>query len=80
MKKVKIGDEVLYTLWTGPERRAQVVKIEICEPGEKYGYPVTSCDIDSHTNGVLDLSDNHWCYFDQVKKVLTTKQESNGNN
>lgn len=69
--KVKIGDEVLYTLWTGPKRRAIVTGIEICKPNEKYGNSVKSCDLDSHCNGVLDLSDNHWCYFDQVKEVLT---------
>ena len=66
MKKVRIGDEVLYTLWTGPTRNAKVIGIEVCKPGEKkYGTKVSSCNLTSHANGVLDLDDHHWCYFDR---------------
>ena len=70
MRNVKIGDEVLYVPWSGPNRTAIVVNIEICRIGEKYGNSVSSCDIDQHSNGTLTLSNNHWCYFDQVIQVI----------
>lgn len=70
MKRVKIGDTVLYTPWTGPCRKAIVEEIEICKIGEKSGQSVDSCNLDLHENGVISLSDHHWCYFDQVIKVI----------
>ena len=71
MKRVKIGDEVIYAPWSGPNRSAKVIGIEVCKQGEKYGTKVNSCNLGSHANGVLDLDDHHWCYFEQVKKVIT---------
>ena len=73
MRKIRIGDTVVYQPWTGKRRHASVEGIEICREGEKYGRPVESCDIDKHT-GVLDLSDNHWIYFTQVVKIIKTKK------
>lgn len=73
MKKVKIGDEVMYTTFSSPTRKAIVEKIEICKRGEKHGRSVSSCDLDRHSNGVISLNDSHWCYFDQVKRVIQTK-------
>jgi hypothetical protein len=69
MKKVKIGDQVEYNPWIGQSRTATVKGIEICPYGTKYGRSVSGCDMSKH-NGVLDLSDGHWCYFDQVKRVI----------
>ena len=71
MKQVKVGDEVLYVPYNGSQKTAIVMKIEICRIGEKYGNSVNSCDIDQHSNGTITLSDHHWCYFDQVKQVIT---------
>ena len=73
MRKIKIGDEVVYQPWNGKRRHASVEGIEICREGEKYGRPVESCDIDKH-NGVLDLSDHHCIYFTQVVKIIKTKK------
>ena len=71
MKQVKIGDEVLYVPYNGSQITAIVVNIEICRIGEKYGDSVNSCDIDQHSNGTITLSNHHWCYFDQIKQVIT---------
>lgn len=71
MMKLSIGDEVVYRPWAKePIRTAEVLSIEICKPGEKYGRSVKSCDLDKHENGTIVLSDNHWCYFDQVKRII----------
>ena len=70
MKIVKIGDEVMYTTFSSPTRTAIIEKIEICKRGEKQGRSVLSCDLDCHSNGVISLSDGHWCYFYQVKQVI----------
>ncbi len=70
MKKVKIGDKVIYVPWHGPNRTATVEEIEICKQGEKSGRSVNSCDLDRHSNGVISLSDDHWCYFDQIKTII----------
>ena len=69
--KVKVGDKVSYHLWgdTG-NRTATIQGIEICKEGRKNGRPVSKCDISKH-HGVVDLSDGHWCYFYQVKEVLS---------
>ena len=72
MRKIKIGDEVVYQPWNGKRRHASVEGIEICRNGEKYGRNVDSCDIDKQT-GVLDLSDHHWIYFNQVISITKTQ-------
>ena len=73
MKIVKIGDEVMYTTFSSPTRTAIVEQIEICKRGEKHGRSVSSCNLDRHSNGVISLNDGHWCYFDQVRRVIQTK-------
>ena len=70
MKKVKIGDEVMYATFSSPTRIAIIEGIEISKRGEKHGRSVLSCDLDRHLNGVISLSDGHWCYFDQIKQVI----------
>ena len=67
MRKVRIGDEVTYRIG-GEKRTATVKDIEICKVGEKYGRSVKEVNIDVHY-GVLDLSDDHWIYFDQVRTI-----------
>jgi hypothetical protein len=73
MKKVKIGSKVMYATFSSPTKTAFIEEIEICKRGEKHGRSVSSCDLDRHSNGVISLSDGHWAYFDQVKRVIQTK-------
>lgn len=75
MRKVRIGDEVAYMTWRGIEKSATVEKIEICRIGEKEGTIVNCCDIDLHCNGTITLSNNHWCYFDQIIRVTKRIQQ-----
>lgn len=70
MRIIKIGDIVHYKPWgTGASQTAQVQSIEICRHGAKYGREVTTCDLDKHSEVVLDLDDNHWCYKNQIVKI-----------
>lgn len=69
MKKVKVGDTVTATLFGGKEVTGEVEGIEICARGSKYGRQVSSCDLDKHSNGVIELSTNNWCYFNQVRQI-----------
>jgi len=69
MKKVKIGDTVTASLFGGELVTGKVESIEVCSRDSKYGRQVQSCDMDKHSNGVLDLSCDHWCYFYQVKSI-----------
>ena len=69
MKKVKIGDKVMYVTFSSPTRTAIIEKIEICKREEKQGRSVSSCDLDCHSDGVTCLSDGHWCYFDQLQVI-----------
>jgi hypothetical protein len=71
MKNVAIGDQVVYQPWGNqPSRTATVEGIEICREGYKSGKTVEQCDLDKCDEGVIDLSDNHWIYFYQVKRVI----------
>lgn len=69
MRKLKIGDTVTATLFGGTVITGQVEDIQICRQGEKDGRSVKQCDLDKHSNGVIDLSCNNWCYFYQVKRI-----------
>ena len=71
MKKLHIGDQVYYRTWFNEKKTATVERIEICRRGEKYGRCVSSCDLDRHSNGVIELDNNHWCYFEQVLRIIT---------
>ena len=73
MKKVKIGDTVIYETFSISTKTAIIEQIEICKRGEKNGHKVESCDLEQHPNGTIILNDGHWCYFDQVKHVIQTK-------
>lgn len=71
MKIICVGSKVAYKLWGQKEiRTAKVDAIEICPAGSKYGRHVTKCDIHAHRNVVLDLSDNHWIYANQIVNIL----------
>ena len=69
MRKLKIGDTVTASLFGGELVTGQVEGIEICAQGSKEGRSVQSCDLDKHSNGVIDLNCDHWCYFYQVKRI-----------
>ncbi len=67
MMKLKIGDQVVYRPWgKEPIRTAEVLSIEICKEGRSE----KSSDLDKPENGTIALNDNHWCYFDQVKRII----------
>lgn len=70
MRKLKIGDTVRYRMWDSTITTAKVLSIEICREGEKSGRPVSTCNLDAHKNGTLDLDNNHWAYFNQVIKII----------
>lgn len=70
MRQLSVGDQVIYQPWSGNKKVATVEAITICREGEKYGRDVNHCDLDKHRNGVLDLDNEHWCYFYQVKNVI----------
>ena len=70
MRKISIGDIIHYKPWGN--RNTQVTKvlcIEICKPGQRSGREVASCDLDKHSEVVLDLDDNHWCYKEQIISI-----------
>ena len=69
MRKLKIGDAVTASLFGGELVTGKVEDIQICRQGEKEGRSVQSCDLDKHSNGVIDLDCGHWCYFYQVKDI-----------
>lgn len=73
MRQVKIGDQIEYSTWSIPGRKATVKVIEICKHGEKDGRSVDSCDLDSSPDIILTLSDGHWCYSDQVERVIKSE-------
>lgn len=65
-----IGCTVRYHTWGGGPREARVDVIETCAAGSKYGRSVKRCAGWRGRNGVVDLDDGHWCYFDQIEEVL----------
>lgn len=67
--RVKVGDKIKHTLFGGEVCTGIVEDMQICRQGEKYnGRYVKSADVSKY-HGVIDLQE-HWCYFDQVIKVL----------
>ena len=73
-RRLKVGDTIVFSVFSGERHTAEVQSMEICKDGEKYGRDVRSCDIDKH-HGVVSLSDDRWCYFYQVKRIIP---KSNG--
>lgn len=73
MRKLKVGDIITYKPWGHQDAIAdKVVSIEICQPNTKYGREVTECDLDKHSNVVLDLDSQHWCYKEQLVDIRQT--------
>lgn len=67
MRMLNVGDVISYRPYGNMMAIAdKVTSIEICKPGMKYGREVTSCDLDKHSNVVITVSNNHWCYKDQL--------------
>lgn len=69
MKELKVGDIVTASLFGGRLVTGKVERIEICAQGSKEGRRVNQCDLDKHSNGVIDLDCGYWCYFYQVKQI-----------
>ncbi len=67
--KVKVGDKIRHSLFSGKVLTGKVEDIQICRQGEKSGRSVKSADTSKH-HGVLDLDNGHWCYFYQVINVI----------
>ena len=79
MRKLKNGDLVTYSTWSGTSpKNARVESIEICKLGSKYGRKVNSCDLDWWYNGVIGLDNGHWIYFYQVRKIYPKKPGETG--
>ena len=70
MEILKIGDVVTATLFGGHKIIGKIEKIEITSADSKYGKDVQKCDLSKHANGVVDLDNGHWCYFNQIKSKL----------
>ena len=70
-KVVKVGTEIVHTLFGGGSYTAKVLGIEKCPEGSKNGKPVSSMAMrNKDHNYVLDLDNGHWCYGYQVKEVV----------
>ena len=67
--RVKVGDKIRHTLFSGEVCVGIVEDIQICRQGMKSGRSVKSADVSKH-HGVIDVDNGHWCYFDQVSAVL----------
>ena len=72
---LKVGDAVHYTLFGGEQGISTVTDIEICRKDEKYGRAVKSCHINKH-HGVVNLNNGHWCYFDQINKIIKQNERN----
>lgn len=72
MRKLKVGDKVTYKPWGNHSSlTASVLGIEICRAGSKYGRQVSQCDLDKHSEIVIDLDDDHWCYKNQIISIIS---------
>jgi hypothetical protein len=74
---IKLGTEVIYRGAWGSDapKRVKVVGLTLTDhPRDKYGKSVKEVTIDDvKANKVcFDLSDNHWCYSDQIRGVDLT--------
>lgn len=70
---LKIGTKVLHRDLDGNTHIASIQGLEICRSGEKDGKPVTEVDTADYKDKrriVIDLSDNSWCYGNQIVKIL----------
>lgn len=75
--ELKIGDSISYLTFSGHMGAACVVSIEATPPGEKYGHSVPVVNLKEQPCGTICLSDGHWCYFNQVQRVLNKNLDSN---
>jgi len=72
---LKVGNKIQYRgcFGSGAVEVVTVESIEVTEgPREKYGHNVEECDISviRENRANLSLSNGHWCYSDQVVRVL----------
>ena len=71
MRKIRVGDEIVYRpAWgTGPATRVCVESMEVTlYPREKYGDPADEVDVVlvEQNRVVMTLDNGHWAYSDQV--------------
>lgn len=71
-EEIMIGSRVRYrgNFGSGPSEITKVKGIEVCEEGDKYGIPVDSIPFTEKDSCVFDLEDGHWCYGDQIDKII----------
>ena len=73
-KKIEIGTKISHTLFGGGFYEGNVIGIERCPVGQKYGTPVDSVTMEQINKGtheyVLDIDNGHWCYGEQVKGIV----------
>jgi hypothetical protein len=71
MSTLKVGDTVMWRGGFGsePPRKAKVVGIELCRPGQKYGEPRESVDWSKINSVVVDLDNGHWAKGHQISRV-----------
>lgn len=69
---IRKGTKVTYTSNSGygHVRTAHVTKIELCEPGEKYGEEVQEIEYGMKDDCTFELDDGRWCYGEQISSVL----------
>ena len=70
MRKLKIGDTISFTTFSGKNISGKIDRIEIASKYlPKYGRSVSECDMDIHPYGTLELDCGRWCYFNQIKSI-----------
>lgn len=70
MRRLKVGDTITYRPYGHQNAiTANVIAIEICKQGAKYGREVEECDLDKHSNVVIGMNNNRWCYKEQLVDI-----------
>ena len=73
MAIIKIGTKISYRGGFGTEKPqvVSVTGIERVKSGEKYGKKVGMTFFRDKDECVFDLDNGHWCYGDQIDKVVS---------
>ena len=69
-KRIKVGNEVAFTTFSGKEFTAKVVSIEHCSRGEKNGRRVDSAPFGCDKDYTFILSNGKWCYGYQIVSII----------
>lgn len=70
-RTIKVGDRIRHSLFSGTTLEGKVIGITKCFKGSKQGTDVQSMPFNSYDRSyILDIDNGHWCYDNQVIKVL----------